>query len=156
VIDAGRGWLTAYLNGRVLKRRPYKLLNRPHCDLTPAPLTLAPRSGPALDLTPAPRFIWTRRGGIKPLEVPEGYVRSEANAVNNDGVVVGMVDGPNGSEIGPDAFVYEEGRLRLIDEGGPAFTAATAINDQGQVAGVMEKEEGQVPPVAGQAKVPGS
>jgi hypothetical protein len=27
VVDAGRGWLTAYLNGRVLKRRPYKLLN---------------------------------------------------------------------------------------------------------------------------------
>jgi hypothetical protein len=27
VIDTGRGWLTAYLNGRVLKRRPYELLN---------------------------------------------------------------------------------------------------------------------------------
>src|ERR1043166_9092655 len=27
VIDTGRGWLTAYLKGRVLKRWPYKLLN---------------------------------------------------------------------------------------------------------------------------------
>lgn len=27
VVDSGRGWLTAYLNGRVLKRWPYKLLN---------------------------------------------------------------------------------------------------------------------------------
>jgi transposase InsO family protein len=27
VIDTGRGWLTAYLNGRVLKHWPYKLLN---------------------------------------------------------------------------------------------------------------------------------
>ena len=27
VVDAGRGRLTAYLNGRVLKRRPYKLNN---------------------------------------------------------------------------------------------------------------------------------
>jgi putative transposase len=27
VVDTGRGWLTAYLDGRVLKRRPYKLLN---------------------------------------------------------------------------------------------------------------------------------
>jgi putative transposase len=26
-VDTGRGWLTAYLNGRVLKRWPYKLLN---------------------------------------------------------------------------------------------------------------------------------
>ena len=27
VVDTGRGWLTAYLNGRVLKRWPYKPLN---------------------------------------------------------------------------------------------------------------------------------
>jgi transposase InsO family protein len=27
VVDTGRGWLTAYLNGRLLKRWPYKLLN---------------------------------------------------------------------------------------------------------------------------------
>jgi putative transposase len=27
VVDTGRGWLTAYLDGRVLKRWPYKLLN---------------------------------------------------------------------------------------------------------------------------------
>jgi hypothetical protein len=27
VIDTGRGWLTAYRNGRILKRWPYKLLN---------------------------------------------------------------------------------------------------------------------------------
>ncbi len=27
VVDTGRGWLTAYWNGRVLKRWPYKLLN---------------------------------------------------------------------------------------------------------------------------------
>ncbi len=27
VVDTGRGWLTAYRNGRVLKRWPYKLLN---------------------------------------------------------------------------------------------------------------------------------
>jgi putative transposase len=28
VVDTGRGWLTAYLNGRVLKCWPYKLLNK--------------------------------------------------------------------------------------------------------------------------------
>ena len=28
VVDTGRGRLTAYLNGRVLKRWPYKLLNK--------------------------------------------------------------------------------------------------------------------------------
>jgi uncharacterized membrane protein len=84
--------------------------------------------------------LWTRDGGFKQLAEPAGYVRSEAYGVNNAGVVVGMVDGPGGSQVGPRAFVYEEGRLRLIDEGGPDFTAATAINDRGQVAGVLEKE----------------
>jgi hypothetical protein len=33
------------------------------------------------------------------------------------------------------------GRLRVLDECGPAFTGATAINDSGQVAGVLDKEE---------------
>ncbi len=85
--------------------------------------------------------VWTREAGIQALAEPAGYVRSEASAVNNAGVVVGMIDGPGGSKIGPNAFVYESGRLRLLDEAGPDFTVATAINDQGQVAGVLEKEE---------------
>jgi uncharacterized membrane protein len=85
--------------------------------------------------------IRSKEGGYKVLEKPEGYVKSEAGAVNNHGVVVGMVDGPNGSKVGPRGFVYEAGKLRVLDEGGPNFAGATAINDQGQVAGVMEKEE---------------
>ena len=85
--------------------------------------------------------VWTREAGIQPLAEPAGYVRSEASAVNNAGVVVGMIDGPGGSKIGPNAFVYEAGRLRLLDEAGPGFTIATAINDQSQVAGVLEKDE---------------
>jgi probable HAF family extracellular repeat protein len=84
--------------------------------------------------------IWARGKGITRLEKPKGYVKSEANAINNAGVVVGMVDGPNGSPIGPNAFVYEKGRLRIIDECGPAFGIATAINDAGQVAGIIDKE----------------
>jgi hypothetical protein len=68
-------------------------------------------------------------------------VRSEAHAVNNAGVVVGMIDGPAGSKIGPNAFVYEAGKLRILDEGGPDFSDATAINEHAQVAGVVDKEE---------------
>ncbi len=85
--------------------------------------------------------IWTRESGIKRLGKPLGYVNSEANAVNNAGIVVGMVDGPNGSKIGPRAFVAQGGHVRIIDEAGPSFTSATAINDKGQVTGVFEKEE---------------
>jgi uncharacterized membrane protein len=95
--------------------------------------------------------IRPREGGYKQLQEPKGYVKSEANAVNNEGVVVGLIDGPGGSKIGPNAFVYEGGRLRVLEEGGPSFTAATAINDHGQVAGVFEKEEDELPADAGKA-----
>jgi uncharacterized membrane protein len=85
--------------------------------------------------------IWTREAGQKQLEKPKGYVRSEALAVNNQGVVVGMIDGPGGSKVGPNAFVYEQGQIRLLDEGGPTFASAQAINDHRQITGVFEKEE---------------
>lgn len=85
--------------------------------------------------------IWSREAGRRRLEKPEGFQRSEALAVNNAGTVVGMVDGPASSRLGPNAFVFENGRLRLLDEGGSSFASATAINDQGQVAGVMEERE---------------
>ena len=95
-------------------------------------------------------IVWSRAQGVKQLDKPEGYVTAEANDVNNEGVVVGMVDGPNGSKIGPNAFVYEKGRLRLMDEGGPLFSSATAINDRGQVTGVVDDEE--VEPKPGQPR----
>jgi len=85
--------------------------------------------------------IWSRDHGLKELEVPAGYVRSEANAVNNEGVVVGMVDGTGGSKVGLDAFVYEAGRLRLIDEGGPLFSSATA-NQRSRPGGRSSRRRG--------------
>jgi uncharacterized membrane protein len=91
--------------------------------------------------------IRSREGGYKVLEKPEGFVKSEAGAINNQGVIVGMIDGPSGSKVGPRGFVYEAGKLRVLEEAGPNFTAATAINDQGQVAGVMEKEEEEEKPI---------
>ena len=69
------------------------------------------------------------------LEKPEGYRRSDATAVNNQGVVVGWVDGHRGSKIGPVPFVCENGRLRVFAEGGPAFSMAMAINDKVQMRG---------------------
>jgi uncharacterized membrane protein len=89
--------------------------------------------------------VWSRSRGLQQLAKPGGYVRSEALAINNQEVVAGMVDGPAGSTIGPNAFVYEGGRLRILDEGGPNLGSATAINDCGQVAGVLEKKEEEEP-----------
>ena len=89
--------------------------------------------------------VWTREGGLKTLDAPPGYDHANASAVNNAGVVVGQIDGPHGSKIGPHAFVYEDGRLRILSEGGPNFVAATAINDADQITGVFEKEEAEAP-----------
>lgn len=90
--------------------------------------------------------VWTRAGGVRPISEPPGYNRSEAGAINNAGSVVGMIDGPHGSNLAPRAFVFEKGQLRILEEGGPDFSAATAINDRGQVTGVFEKEEDDEPP----------
>jgi uncharacterized membrane protein len=114
------------------------------------PATLVPRAVNDTAMVAGLRFfdngttrtvVWTRGQGIRPLELPDGYSTSEASAVNNLGAVVGMVDGPPGSKTGPRAFVSEKGRLRLLTEAGPSFTAATAVNDHGQVAGVLEKDD---------------
>jgi hypothetical protein len=72
-------------------------------------------------------------------------------------VVVGQIDGPHGELPGPRGFVYEAGRLRPIDEGGPDFVWATAIDDAGHVSGVLEKEEDEIkaaPPPVEPAKKP--
>jgi uncharacterized membrane protein len=92
--------------------------------------------------------VWKREDGAKPIELPKGYERGEANAVNNQGVVVGMMDGPRGSKTGPQAFAYRAGKMRFLAEGGPLFTTATGINDNGQITGIFEQDDH--PP--GQAK----
>lgn len=86
-------------------------------------------------------IVWAGDQGVKVIDPPAGFVHAQATAVNNAGAVVGQVDGPHGHLPGPRAFIYENGKLRILDEGGPDFIWATAINDAGQVSGVLEKEE---------------
>ena len=85
--------------------------------------------------------IWTKAEGCRDIPKPKGFVRSEANAINNHGAIVGTVDGSHDSDLGPSAFVYESGVTRLLQEGGPNFSVATTINDEGQVAGTFEVPE---------------
>ena len=92
--------------------------------------------------------VWTRGQGVRALEMPAGYVRSEATAVNNAGVVVGMLDGPRGSKTGPRGFAYERGKLHILTQGGLPFVGATAINDQRQIAGTLDRDEDNPPPDA--------
>ena len=95
---------------------------------------------------------WTKVDGVKRIPEPEGYAQSEAAAINNAGAVVGMVDGPHGSPVGPRAFLFAGGKVRLLDEGGPNFTGAAAINDRNQVAGSFEAAEEDAPRPADPAK----
>ncbi len=84
--------------------------------------------------------IWSRKTGMRTIERPKGYLYAELSAINRHGVAVGFADGPHGSEIGPNACVTENGRLKIFaDE--PEFTMATAISDMGDIAGTFEERE---------------
>ena len=84
--------------------------------------------------------IWTEVDGIRLIPEPAGYTHSEAVALNNAGSIVGMIDGAAGSTVSPHAFIFEANQLRILTEAGPNCVGATAINDNGQVAGSFEKE----------------
>jgi len=90
--------------------------------------------------------MWTKSDGLKRLPEEKGFVQSEANDVNNDGVVVGGIEkdaGP-GKELEPHAFIYMKGRLQLIEAGGPNFIVANAINDQWQITGTFERDDEEI------------
>ena len=42
-----------------------------------------------------------------------------------------------------NAFAYRGGKYRILDEGGPNFAGANAVNDSDQVAGAMEVKENE-------------
>jgi uncharacterized membrane protein len=90
--------------------------------------------------------VWTKADGVRVLEKPPGFVKSEALAVNNAGVVVGSLDGPNGSPIGPNGFAFSKGKLRILTQDNLSFAGATGINDRGQVVGIVEKREDEAEP----------
>jgi uncharacterized membrane protein len=90
--------------------------------------------------------VWTKADGVRVLDKPPGFVKSEALAVNSAGVVVGSLDGPNGSPIGPNGFAFSGDEVRLLTQENLSFTGATGINDRGQVVGIIEKEEDEAKP----------
>jgi hypothetical protein len=85
--------------------------------------------------------IRTRDHGCARIQEVSGYIQSEAVDVNQQGVVVGTTDRKGEHGLEPRAFIYEKGKMRLIDEGGPNFTSANAINNARQVTGTFERDE---------------
>ncbi len=78
-------------------------------------------------------------GELKKIELLIGDVSGEARAINNDGTVVGISDDPPGPEGGPRAFVWSKGKTEMATINQKSlFSAAHAINDAGQIAGLID------------------
>ncbi len=68
-----------------------------------------------------------------------GDVSGEARGINAAGTVVGFSDDPNGPEGGPQAFVWNAGKSRALKlPEGTVYSSAFAINDRGQIAGLLD------------------
>jgi probable HAF family extracellular repeat protein len=82
-----------------------------------------------------------RNGDITQIELLKGDVAGEALGINAAGTVVGFSDDPSGPTGGPQPFVWRNGVTRLLELPETSqFGAATAINDRGQIAGMLDVE----------------
>jgi probable HAF family extracellular repeat protein len=86
-------------------------------------------------------FLW-QNGTMTALEIPQGYVASNAMSINNSGQVAGWLLTIGGST---HAAVWENGKAHDIGafEGG-TVSSATCINDEGQVVGSAQHANGDV------------
>jgi probable HAF family extracellular repeat protein len=83
-------------------------------------------------------FIWTAKGGIRPLGALPGHVHSEAYGINEKRQVVGVSCDANFVDC--RAFIWENGVMEDLNDLKPAsYTArleqAKDINEAGEIAG---------------------
>lgn len=87
-------------------------------------------------------FRYTEQGGIIDLAAPAGYDFSYAEAVNEDGLIVGALGGPGMTN---HAGLYANGQwldLQLLYFGDWESSWATDINDQGWIVGYGVNPDG--------------
>ena len=80
-------------------------------------------------------------GAVTRIALLEGDVSGAAHGIDASGTVVGFSDDPQGPTGGPRAFTWKDGRttpLPLPET--TEFSSAFAINDRGQVAGLLDVE----------------
>ena len=93
-------------------------------------------------------FVLDRSHKFYVLDLLDGDESAQALGLNNHGVVVGLSDDPHGPVGGPQAFIWSDGCLSALELAGDIeYSAATAINDRGQIAGylkpsIAEEEDG--------------
>jgi uncharacterized membrane protein len=78
------------------------------------------------------------QGVFTQLDYP-GSQDTQANAINNAGVITGAYDVNN---TGPHGFLYQNGAYKTIDMPGALYTLPSAINNHGVVAGYYEQLQG--------------
>lgn len=82
-------------------------------------------------------------GKLTNLDLLPDDVAGEAQAINAAGTIVGLSDDPAGPLGGPQAVLWQGGQavvaLQLPD--GTQFSSALGINDQGQIAGMLDVEQ---------------
>lgn len=78
-------------------------------------------------------------GQVTSIDLLPGDISGEARGINSAGTIVGFSDDPPGPRGGPVAFVWKSGtttQLALPVE--TTASAAFGINEQGQIAGLMD------------------
>ncbi|MEO8269225.1 MAG: hypothetical protein ABI557_05865, partial [Aureliella sp.] len=78
-------------------------------------------------------------GRVTLIDLLPGDVSGEARGINSTGTIVGFSDDPPGRDGGPIAFAWQQGKTSQLAL--PVETTASAafgINEQGQVAGLLD------------------
>lgn len=78
-------------------------------------------------------------GKLHYIDLLPGDVAGTAYGVNVAGIIVGVSDDPHGTDGGPQAFIWKDGKTQpLIMPKETMFSTAMAINDRGQIAGFAD------------------
>ena len=78
-------------------------------------------------------------GNVSKIDLLPGDIAGQARSINNAGVVVGLSDDPPGPDGGPQAYVWSKDQTIIPKFGEKSlYSAAHAINNAGQVAGLID------------------
>ena len=94
-------------------------------------------------------------GKVDLIELLEGNDTSEANGINNAGVIVGMSDSHAGQEGGPRAFISTKGKTEPLSLSETTLiSSALAINQDGAIVGFSIPDTGDDAIASGFIRIP--
>jgi uncharacterized membrane protein len=90
---------------------------------------------PAADGAQTNNAFLEKNGAFTTIDFP-GAIGTQANAINDAGVIVGAYDTQTAG--GPNGFLYQGSTFATVDVPGSTFTYPSAINNKGVVAGYYQ------------------